>query len=64
MAGAQYNSRTGDISVFSFTCAATCAAVFNISRTCAIGAEAGYELRTMNSLLSSVTLGLFSRVRF
>lgn len=64
MTGAQYNSRAGNVDRWSFTGAATCAAAVNISRTCAVGAEAGYELRTLNSILNSVNISIFSRVRF
>lgn len=64
MAGAQYNSRISDVVRWSFTGSASFAAVMNISRTCAVGAETGYELRTLNAVLSTVTISIFSRVRF
>ena len=64
MAGAQHNSRTGTISRWSMTGSATGAVMFNISRSAVVGAEAGYEFRTMGSLLSAVSISIISRVRF
>lgn len=49
---------------WSFTLDASAAAICSVTSSFAIGAEAGYSLRTFNNVLNSITLSLLTRIRF